>query len=144
MRIRHFGRPMRLPQVNLLTRFRAKSELELGIDFRSIPCLMTHFSDHCPSSGYFIRGMSLKTILWPELTSYWCFKAVRQMKMSHSVSITCPILFCSSWERNSSFLIREKKINRENSEYEGIYQILEKMCKISTKIFLSKNISLKY
>ena len=65
-------------QVNLLTCFRAKSELELGIDFRSIPYLMTHLSDHCPSSGYFIRGRSLKTILWPELTSYWCFKAVRQ------------------------------------------------------------------
>jgi len=40
-------------QVNLLTCFRAKSELELGIDFRSIPYLMTHLSDHCPSSGYF-------------------------------------------------------------------------------------------
>ena len=55
------------------------------------------------------------------------------MKMSHSVSITCPILFCSSWERNSSFL-REKKINTENSEYEGIYQILEKMRKIGKKL----------
>lgn len=57
-------------QMNLLTRFRAKSELELGIDFRPIPyfVLITHSTDHFSLSNspfsIFDNKMDLKIILW--------------------------------------------------------------------------------